>query len=240
VSEPTAYLQALRASTADLIKGLLETQWSDADVAAPSLLPGWTRGHVLTHLARNADGIALTVAAGLRGEVVDRYASWDARNADIEAGAARPFAALASDVRESAERLDRVFGAVGDADGWGVATENGDPAAEWVFRRWREVEVHRIDLASDYAPDRWPALFVTSVLEDALPTLDERATSGVRIEVTADGSVGSEFVGKSWTAGSGSPVEVRGPDWAVLAWVMGRGIAAEDALTATPELAPWR
>ena len=29
----------------------------DAAVAAPSPLPGWTRGHVLTHLARNADGL---------------------------------------------------------------------------------------------------------------------------------------------------------------------------------------
>ena len=31
---------------------------TDAEVAEPSLLPGWTRGHVLTHLARNADGLA--------------------------------------------------------------------------------------------------------------------------------------------------------------------------------------
>ena len=26
-------------------------------VREPSLLPGWTRGHVLTHVARNADGL---------------------------------------------------------------------------------------------------------------------------------------------------------------------------------------
>ena len=28
----------------------------ELDIAAPSLLPGWTRGHVITHIARNADG----------------------------------------------------------------------------------------------------------------------------------------------------------------------------------------
>lgn len=28
----------------------------DAAVSRASLLPGWTRGHVLTHLARNAEG----------------------------------------------------------------------------------------------------------------------------------------------------------------------------------------
>nr|WP_254126579.1 maleylpyruvate isomerase N-terminal domain-containing protein [Amycolatopsis sp. CA-230715] len=28
----------------------------DADVRAPSALPGWSRAHVLAHLARHADG----------------------------------------------------------------------------------------------------------------------------------------------------------------------------------------
>src|SRR5215472_17296509 len=30
---------------------------TDAAAREPSLLPGWTRGHVLTHVARNADGL---------------------------------------------------------------------------------------------------------------------------------------------------------------------------------------
>ena len=30
---------------------------SDAEVRAPSGLPGWSRGHVLTHIARNADSL---------------------------------------------------------------------------------------------------------------------------------------------------------------------------------------
>ena len=60
--EPTAALQTLRASTADLILGLREESWSDSDVAASSLCEGWTRGHVLTHIARNADGIGATLS----------------------------------------------------------------------------------------------------------------------------------------------------------------------------------
>jgi maleylpyruvate isomerase len=240
VSEPTAYLHALRASTADLVKGMLSVQWSDAEVAAPSLLPGWTRGHVLTHIARNADGISDTLAGALRGEILERYRSGEARNADIAAGAGRHFAALVADVRESAERLDRVFGAIGDADGWDLPTEHGDPAETWVFRRWREVEIHRVDLASEYTPDRWSALFVTSVLAEALPTLSSRVTGAVRVEVIAERSVSPDYVGKSWTIGSGTPTEVQGPDWAVLAWLAGRGAAVPDALTATPPLEPWR
>jgi maleylpyruvate isomerase len=241
MSEPTAYLHGLRASTADLIKGLLETEWSDAEVAAASLLPDWTRGHVLTHIARNADGISDTLAAALRGEVVDRYpGGWEARNAAIAAGAGRPYAALVTDVRESANRLDRMFGAIGDAAGWGLATEHNDPAEAWVFRRWREVEMHRVDLASDYTPQQWPALLVTSVLDEALPSLESRAQRPLRVTVTADGSTGPDRVGKSWHVGEGAPMEVRGPDWAVLAWLTGRGAAAHEALSAVPPLDPWR
>lgn len=241
MSEPTAHLHALRAATADLVKGLLASQWSDADVAAESLLPGWTRGHVLTHVARNADGISDTLAGALRGEIVERYPGGpSARNAAIDAGAGRPFAVLVADVRESAERLDRVFGAIGDADGWSLPTEHGDPAETWVFRRWREVEVHRVDLRSDYTPDRWQPLFVTAHLEEAIASIPARLDGAVHIEIAAEGSLARDHVGSTWTFGAGEPIDVVGPDWAVLAWAVGRAETAADALTAVPALAPWR
>ena len=31
---------------------------TDGQMREPSRLPGWSRGHVLTHIARNADGLA--------------------------------------------------------------------------------------------------------------------------------------------------------------------------------------
>jgi maleylpyruvate isomerase len=241
MSEPTTDLRGLRASTADLVEWLIALRWSDADVAAPSLLPGWTRGHVLTHLARNADGIAATLAGALHGEIVERYPGGKpARNAAIDAGAGRPAAVLVEDVRESADRLDGTLEAVDDADGWGLPAENGDPAGVWLFQRWREVEIHRVDLAADYTPDRWPALFVTSLLPDAAATLDRRVDGAVRVTVAADGSLAPDLVGREWSAGEGDPVDVRGPDWAVLAWLVGRPDAAGDALTATPALGEWR
>src|ERR1700710_619678 len=139
--EPTVDLQALRASTANLVQGLAAEQWSDADVAAASLCEGWTRGHVLNHIARNAEGIAATLAGALRGEVVERYPDgWDARNAAIAAGADRPMAELLADVQATAERLDRVFGAIAEANGWQLPTEREHPAEHWVHQRWREVE----------------------------------------------------------------------------------------------------
>jgi maleylpyruvate isomerase len=109
-----------------------------------------------------------------------------------------------------------------------------------VFRRWREVEIHRIDLAADYTPQRWPPLFVTSLLEVEAGSLAERVQGAVRVKVTAEGSLAPDLVGRMWTAGDGTPVEVRGPDWAVLAWLVGRPSTAEDALSATPPLGDWR
>src|SRR3954452_14899995 len=105
-------LAALRASTADLVADLDARPWTDSDVAAPSRCEGWTRGHVLTHVARNADGIADTLAGALRNEILERYPpGWAARNAAIDAGAGRPFTELVADVRDSADRLDEVLSA---------------------------------------------------------------------------------------------------------------------------------
>jgi len=241
MSEPTGALQALRASTADLLQGLEESGWADDDLAAASLCAGWTRGHVLTHLARNADGIAGTLAGALRGEVVARYPDgWDGRNAAIDEGAARPFGVIATDVRQSAERLDRVLGAVRDAGAWDAPTDDGSSARDWAPRRLREVEIHRVDLDGGYSPRRWPPLLVADLLPRAAETLADRAAVAVRVTVIADGSLVAEHVGRTWTAGAGDAVEVSGPDWAVLAWLVGRGRAAGDAITATPELGPWR
>ena len=52
--DPAATLRQINAATGQLLQTV--AQFTDADVRAPSLLPTWSRGHVLTHLARNADG----------------------------------------------------------------------------------------------------------------------------------------------------------------------------------------
>ena len=74
---------------------------------APSLLPGWSRGHVITHLARNADGLGRLLDWGATGVPQAQYPSQDARDADIESGAGRPAAALLADAREAAARWER-------------------------------------------------------------------------------------------------------------------------------------
>src|SRR5213080_825186 len=78
---------------------------SDAQAREPSLLAGWSRGHVLTHIARNADGLVNLLRWARTGTQTPMYASAESRAADIEAGAGRPAADLAADVRESAAAL---------------------------------------------------------------------------------------------------------------------------------------
>src|ERR1700746_795610 len=57
---------------------------ADPDLRVPSMLPGWTRGHVLAHLARNADGMRNVLVGVRTGQNRPAYASAKAREADIE------------------------------------------------------------------------------------------------------------------------------------------------------------
>lgn len=141
MTDPVRDLTRLDEATARLltVAGTLD----DAALAEPSRLPGWTRGHVLSHLARNADAL-LNVVAGR-----PMYASAEARDADIEAGATLPAEALAEEVRLSAARLATALAEPGD---WERVVElrNGvtDRLARVPFRRLAEVELHQVDLGA--------------------------------------------------------------------------------------------
>ena len=239
MSDVGAHLTELRASSSALLAGLDAERWSDADVREPSVLPGWTRGHVLTHIARNADAIGRTFAGALRGEVVARYPDGPAgRGADIEAGAGRSAVELLADVRDSAERLDRLCGALTDASAWDRPVDGDRPASGWIRGRWNEVEVHRADLGGSYGAADWPASFVGYLLPRLAGRVGARSEQALRIEVAREGSTTTDLGGTVWTSGRDA-VTVRGPDWALLAWLAGRPSLAGDALSAMPQLAPW-
>lgn len=235
-----AQLADLRSSTTALVLGLEDEKWSDTDMRAPSVLPGWTRGHVLTHIARNADGIAATVSGSLRGEIVKRYpGGQEGRNADIEAGSARTSLELIADVRDSADRLDRILAAAADAEAWDLPTDESRTIGQWLVRRWREVEVHRVDLGGSYAASDWPPSFVSYLVPALAQHLEKRTDNALRVEVTAEGSLTTDLPGSTWQVGSDEPTVVAGPDWAIAAWLTGRTQAVGDALSEMPELPPW-
>ena len=123
------------------------------DPARPSLLPGWTVGHVLTHVARNADS---------HHNLIDgrpQYPSVESRNADIETGAGRTWSDLVDDVHASAVALDQRWAATTD---WTGTTSGPNPRPRHLLAllRQREVEVHRADLGLGYGFGDMPGDYV--------------------------------------------------------------------------------
>src|SRR5262245_39489602 len=115
-------------------------------VAQPSALPGWTVGHVLTHVARNADAYTNLLTWARTGVETPAYASSSARAAGIEEGAARPLREQVVDVREAHERFSDAAAAM-TAEAWTFFLEpTGQSAAAVPWARLREVEVHHVDL----------------------------------------------------------------------------------------------
>ncbi len=138
-----------------------------ADPAQPSLLPGWTRGHLLTHVARNAESLQGMLEAAERGESVAQYPGGLAqRERDIEAGAGRSWAELVDDVRDTAAALDATIARHTRWDGIGMSARGVQvPVSEIPFRRWREVLVHHADLGdAGFTPEQWPNEYVREEL----------------------------------------------------------------------------
>jgi maleylpyruvate isomerase len=121
--------------------------------AGPSLLPGWSRGHVAVHLARNADGHVSMIHGAIRGELVPQYASRQERADAIERGARRPAPEILGDLHESCRRWHRVVLDVPPAV-WNrpVRPLGRSPRAAQglLWARLREVEVHHVDLDRGY------------------------------------------------------------------------------------------
>jgi maleylpyruvate isomerase len=191
---------------------------ADEQIGQPCALPGWTRAHLLTHLARNADGLTnLTRWAGT-GTETPMYPGGSAqRAADIEAGIARPPDDIRRDVLESAERLDRAFAEL-PADAWTREIRNAQgqpiPASRIPWLRVREVWIHAVDLGTGVSFAGFPADLTAALIEDIRDALAARPGS-------------SDLTG------------VTGPAPALLGWLAGRTAGEELTPVPLPVLPAW-
>ena len=128
---------------------------ADVDPATPTALPGWTVGHVMTHIARNADS-TIRMIAGL----AQYWKGVESRASDIELGAARPWCELVEDVALTNDAVSRMMREITDWTGIARGTTADRPKTALPEMRRREVEVHRADLGLGYGFDDMPGDFV--------------------------------------------------------------------------------
>src|SRR5690349_1305238 len=162
--DPLALMTDVDQATERLIR--TAEALDDAAMLAPSALPGWTVGHVLTHVARNADAYTNLLTWARTGVETPAYASPAARVDGIDAGAGRPLAEQVEDLRAAHERLADAAAAM-PAEAWTFfLPPTGASAAAVPWARLREVEVHHVDLGRQYTPEDWSDGFALRLLRE--------------------------------------------------------------------------
>jgi len=230
-------ISAARASTARLLA--LIAGWQTEDMRRPSTLPDWTVGHLLTHLARNAEGNCRMLDGAARDEIVDQYPHGrEGRAADIEAGSDRPGPEIVADVTETAAALDERWSMM-PREAWArpVRMFSGEqPAWGALVSRNREIEVHAVDLDCGYTPADWPAAFVAAELDHVVRGLEGRLAAGTALRAASTDTGWVAEVG----AGPAS-VTVTGPAAYLLAWLIGRAVPEGTLLAPAglPPLGAW-
>lgn len=214
----------LRASVERIVATI--ERLTDDQLRAASRLPGWTRAHVASHLARSSDSRVRLLAAAREGTIGEQYPSEEARAADIEAGAARAAEAVRADARASLERLlgevERYPPDRWDAPGRWLGGEES-PVHRVVPSMRREVEYHHVDLDAGYGPGDWPADFVEAQLRDVVATMSERAQAP---------AVTLALAGERLRIRDGGRGSVTGEPSDLLGWLTGR--ATGDRLRMMP------
>lgn len=192
----------------------------------PSRLPGWTVGHVLTHVARNADAYTNLLTWARTGVETPAYATATARTEGIEAGRSRPIAEQIDDVRAAHERFADAAAAM-PAEAWTVMLPpTGSSAAAVPWARLREVEVHHVDLGAGYTPEDWTDAFALRLLREII-TGARPGTPGLVLR--PHGLDNPLTIG----ATTATTPAVGGPTRAIAAWLAGRGDGA--GLTVSPD-----
>jgi maleylpyruvate isomerase len=147
---------------------------TEPELQQPSLLPGWTRAHVLAHLARGADAMRYLLIGARIGQERPAYVSAEARDADIAFGGTLAAKELMADLTRSALAFRTIIKQMPD-DAWQfrvrILGSAPFPAAQLLTRRLVEVELHHGDLGTGYGPAYWPTSFAAMELAEPMQSL---------------------------------------------------------------------
>lgn len=233
---PEQALEWVADGTARLLAGM--SGLHDAALDGPTLLPGWNRRYLLSHVANNASALRNLVYWARTGEERRMYASSEQRAADIAAGATAPPAALRDLVVASSVDLEADLDST-PLEAWSaqVITAQGLTryASEIPWMRAREVYIHAVDLDAGISFEDLPASFLTALLDDIVSRRSSVGTGPGLVLTALD-------TGTSWqVTGSGPGVSVDAPLATLARWLSGRGaVGLTDAAGApVPDLPAW-
>ena len=172
---PKADIDACRASHRRLVAGLVRL--TEDDLSFPSLLPRYTRRHVVAHLANKTVAHVVVFGGPAAGEVRRLHPDGYDADAAAEASARRSGDELRSQLEQSLELLEETWDSLDDAL-WAkqeIMTAGPRTMSEIITHHMRDVEVHHVDLDIGYRPSDWPSIFVERELVKRLRSLPSRA-----------------------------------------------------------------
>lgn len=155
---PEHLLDELRRA-ADVVTATI-AKLAEQDVPAPSELPGWSRGHVLAHLAGIGNAMARQLEFAARGESIELYdGGFEGRTRAIEMAARHGLAEHRTDVEAALERALRAFGSLDDAGWRQPISYRGGVVFDGGLALWRELVIHASDLGTGRGPESWSRPF---------------------------------------------------------------------------------
>jgi maleylpyruvate isomerase len=187
---------------------------TSADLAAPSTLEGWTRGHVLSHIAALGTALRDQAQAAERGEVVPVYASQEARNAGIEAGSGRTVTEHLAALGALRDDLASAWPEPGSPLWAAPSGYRGGPLSGCLLAWWREVRIHSVDALAGTSQEVGYGTWDDALCAHLRDFLAVRLPDGVAVD------------------------DVAGDPRDVTAWLAGR-VPASPLPGELPELGPW-
>jgi maleylpyruvate isomerase len=211
------------------------------DLRESSLLPGWSRAHVVAHLVGNAIALGNLLRWARTGVESPMYPDPHSRAREIDEWARLPDTELRDRMRSTSDRL-RV--AVNDlpAEAWDVRVRSAFgrdiPAREALWLRNRELWVHGVDLDAGLWFDSLPAAFVDTLFDEVVTTFNSRTDTPALTLVPTDRPT-------RWNVGSWPAEhfeEVHGSVADLLGWLIGRAGGNRRSVESDqplPDLAGW-
>src|SRR3954447_24677861 len=192
--------------------------------SAPSGLPGWSRAHLVAHLALNAEALTRVLhrLVGDHAEPPTMYDSDEQRDDDIRDLATADHSEIRDRLLAGTAILDDAIAAV-PGELWGARAERTPGgrtmrADSLPGMRLRELEIHHADLDAGYSRSDWSQAFAILLLNAMAKRLDPPA----RIEVRPD-----DVDGRTWILGPNGDgprdgIVVTGPAADLGWWLTGR------------------